>query len=76
MNITQYTTACGAIRSVTGPADALGVTICIDAGITALANGDQDVASAMLDEAAARAGMISDEKLRVLHRARLAGSRS
>jgi hypothetical protein len=76
---TKYADASEAILGTIDPDDGatrLGVTICLAAGTEALANGNHDIAGAMLDEAAARAGMISDEQLRHLHRARLAGSRS
>ena len=76
MNTTQYAHASDAILNVTDPADRFGVTICLTTGTEALSEGKPDIAGAMLDEAAARAGIITDEKLRVLHRARLAGSRS
>ena len=76
MNTTQYAHASDAILTVTDPADLAGVLICLAAGTEALERDDQDVAGAMLDEAAARAGIITAEQLRHLHRARLAGSRS
>jgi hypothetical protein len=76
MNTTQYATASHAILAVTDPADRFGTKICLATGTKALSEGDQDVASAMLDEAAHRAGIISSEQFRHLHRARLAGSRS
>ena len=76
MNTTQYAHASNAILAVTDPADRFGTKICLATGTEALREGKPDVASAMLDEAAHRAGIITDEQLRVLHRARLAGSRS
>ena len=74
--IEHYTRSGEAILTVTDPADQFGVTLCLAAGTQALGRGEQDVAGAMLDEAAARAGIITAEQLRHLHRARLAGSRS
>jgi hypothetical protein len=76
MNTTQYATASDAILNVTDEKDLTGVRIHLATGTQALSEGKPDIAGAMLDEAAARAGIITDEKLRILHRARLAGSRS
>jgi hypothetical protein len=64
-----------AILAVTEPADRYGVTICLDTGAKALLAGDHETAGAMLDEAAARAGIIDAGKLAELHLGRLAGTR-
>lgn len=71
----DFTRAGEAILAAAEPCDRYGVTVCLDAGAKALLAGDHETAGAMLDEAAARAGIIDGVKLAELHSARLAGAR-
>ncbi len=72
----HYRRSSEAILGAADPADHVGVTICLDAGAKALLAGGHEIAGAMLDEAACRAGIIDSRNLGELHRKRLEGTRT
>lgn len=65
-----------AILATAEPADRTGTQITLDAARKAHADGDHDLAGALLDEAACRAHIIGHAKHRELFAARLAGRRT
>lgn len=71
----QFTRSGNAILAAADEAGRPGVSLCLNAGTAALADGNHDIAGAMLDEAAARAGIIGTAKLAQLHQDRLTGNR-